>query len=81
MAAPAVVEFGRLTVKCVVTAALTVTVADVPVIEEFTVSIAVTVWPPAVSKVKLNVPVPLVSVELPGSTAAPSLLVKCTVPV
>src|SRR5438067_1830870 len=34
----------------------------------------------AVFKVALNVPLPLVSVESAGSTAWPSLLVKCTVP-
>jgi hypothetical protein len=45
------------------------------------VSVAVTVSPPAVLNVTGNVPVPLVSVEFAGSTADPSVLVKCTVPV
>ena len=44
-------------------------------------SVAVTVWLPAVFKVTLNVPTPLSSVTLAGSVAAPSLLVKWTVPV
>ena len=52
----------------------------VPVIELLTVSVAVMVRLPAVFKVPLNVPLPFVRVELDGSVAAPSLLVKCTVP-
>ena len=49
---------------------------DVPVIEEFAVSVAVNVWAPPVRKVAENVPVPLVKVPLPGSDAETSLLVK-----
>jgi len=44
------------------------------------VSVAVMVWLPAVCRVAENVPTPLVNVELAGSVAEPSLLVKCTVP-
>ena len=53
----------------------------VPVIEAVTVSVPVMVWLPAVLSVALSVPVPFVSVEFAGSTACPSVLVKCTVPV
>ena len=52
----------------------------VPVILLETVSVAVMVWLPAVLSVILNVPTPLVSVEVLGSTAWPSLLVKWMVP-
>ena len=44
------------------------------------VSVAVTVWLPAVFRVALKVPTPLVRVELAGSVAWASLLVKWTVP-
>src|SRR5438477_12488995 len=44
----------------------------------FTVSVAVSV--PGALKVALKVPTPFVSVELAGSVAPASLLVKCTVP-
>ena len=60
--------------------AVTEMLPDVPVIEEFTVSVAVMVWFPAVFSVAENVPTPLVNVELAGNVAEPSLLVKCTVP-
>ena len=52
-----------------------------PVSEPLTVSVAVIVWLPAVFKLTLKEPVPLVKVELAGSAAAASLLVKWTVPV
>jgi hypothetical protein len=67
---------GALTVKCVAGPGPTETFPDVPAIDELTVSVAVTVWVPAVSRVAEKVPVPLVSVLSAGSTAAPSLLVK-----
>lgn len=35
---------------------------------------------PPVASVALNVPEPLVSVKFGGSSARPSVLVKCTVP-
>jgi hypothetical protein len=53
---------------------------EVPVIETVTVSVAVIVWLPTVFSVAEKVPVPLASVELAGSTAWPSVLVKCAVP-
>jgi len=49
---------------------------EVPVIESVAASVAVIVWPPTVFMVTEKVPVPLVSVELAGSTAWPSELVK-----
>ena len=52
----------------------------VPVIEALPLSVAVIVWLPAVFKVALNVPAPFVTVLLFGNVAAPSLLVKWTVP-
>ena len=55
---------------------VTVMVALVPVIELFTVSVAVMVWVPAISKVTENVPTPLVRVELEGKTAWLSVEVK-----
>ena len=54
--------------------------ALLPVIELFAVSVAVTVWLPAVFSVTLNEPTPFVNVELAGRTAAASLLAKWTVP-
>ena len=52
----------------------------VPVIEDVPESVAVIVWLPVVLRVALKVPVPAVRVVLAGSVAAPSLLVKWTVP-
>jgi hypothetical protein len=66
--------------KCVADPALTTIAFDVPVIEEVTVSVAVTVRLPAVFSVALNVPVPFVSVLFAGKLALASVLVKCTVP-
>ena len=59
-------------------AEVTSTSPDVAVILEYTVSVAVMVWFPAVSKVTGKSPVPLVSVELAGRIAEPSVLVKCS---
>ena len=53
---------------------------EVPVIELVAVSVAVIVWLPVVFSLALNVPVLFVSVLSAGSTACPSLLVKCAVP-
>ena len=53
----------------------------VPVIVAVPASVAVRVWLPSDLKVALKTPTPLVSVVLPGSVAAASLLVKWTVPV
>src|SRR5260370_1393934 len=81
MGAPAVVFGGRWPkARWLAAAALTATVLLMPVIELVTVSVAMTVWLPAVSRVTLKVPVPLTRVELGGRTAWPSLLVKRTVP-
>ena len=77
---PAVAEAALVTETCVAAPAETLTVFDVPVIEDVTVSVAVTVWLPAVFRVALNVPVPPASVAFAGNTATPSLDVKCTVP-
>src|SRR5262249_58412375 len=78
---PAVTVVGEaVSTKVLAAAGLTVTDA-LPVMELVTVSVAVTVWLPAVFRVALKVPTPLVRVELDGSTAWPSLLVKATVPV
>ena len=79
-ALPAVADAGAETEKCVAGLAATLIVFDVPVIEEFAVSVAVMVWLPAVRSVAENVPVPFDRVEFAGNVAAPSLLVKCTVP-
>jgi hypothetical protein len=54
---------------------------EVPVIEAVAVSVAVTVWVPAVFNVPEKVPVPFVKLEFAGSTAWPSVLVKLTIPV
>ena len=69
------------TVKSGVATALTVIAPEVPVIDPVTVSVAVIALLPTVFSVAENVPTPFVSVEFAGNTAAPSVLVKCTVPV
>jgi hypothetical protein len=53
---------------------------EAPVIEGVAVSVAVIVCAPAVFNVAEKFPTPFVSVELAGSTAWPSVLVKCAVP-
>ena len=68
-AAPAVPLAGRLTEKCVAAPAVTVSAFEVPVMPALTVSVAVMVWLPMVSKVSLKVPTPLVKVMSAGSTA------------
>jgi hypothetical protein len=77
---PAVAVEGALTAKSAAGPALTATAPEVPVMEEVTVSVAVMLWEPAVSSVTWKVPVPLVRVVSAGRLAAPSELVKCTVP-
>jgi hypothetical protein len=59
----------------------TIITFEVPVIEGVIVSVAVMDWLPMVFSVAENVAVPFVSDELVGSTACPSVLVKCIVPV
>jgi hypothetical protein len=78
-AEPAEADAAAETIKCVAAAALTA-VLEVPVIDGVTVSVAVTVWFPAVFKVAEKLSTPLVKMEFAGNTAATSLLVKCTVP-
>jgi hypothetical protein len=69
------------TTNCGAATALTVIVPDVPAIEAVIVSVTVIVCPPIVFSVAENVPTPFVSpTSLDGSTAAPSVLVKFTVP-
>ena len=68
-AEPAVPLAGMATAKWVTAPAVIVSAFDVPVIVLWTVSVAVMVWLPAVSRVSLKVPTPLVSVTSAGSTA------------
>ena len=75
-AVPAVALLGALRAKWVAAVALTETVLLVPVRELVTVSVAVSVWLPAVLRVALKEPTPFVSVLLAGRLAAPSVLVK-----
>jgi hypothetical protein len=70
-----------VTEKCVAGGAVTETAPEVPVMDAFAVSVAVTVCLPAVLKVTENVPTPLASVEFAGRTAVLSALVNFTVPV
>src|SRR3974390_3348712 len=79
-AEPAVAVAGALTEKCVAAPADTAIAAELPVIDDVAVSVAVIVWLPAVFNVAVKVPTPLVRVAFAGRTAAPSLDVKCTVP-
>ena len=80
-AVPAVTAEGKPETMSVLAAAgLTVMPAWLPVMLDVTVSVAISDCVPAVFKVALNEPVPLVSVELAGRVAWPSLLVKCTIP-
>lgn len=53
---------------------------ELPVMEDFAESVAVTVCVPAVLSVTENVPAPFESGESLGSTARESVLVKCTIP-
>ncbi len=77
---PAVAVDGALSASWVADPALTVIAFVVPVIVFVTVSVAVTVWLPAVLKVTDTVFVPLVRVVSEGRTADPSLLVRWIVP-
>jgi hypothetical protein len=72
---------GVLKEKWLAAAAFTVMPPWLPVMLDVTVSVAVIDCVPAVFRVALKLPAPLVSVELAGWLAWPSLLVKCTVPV
>jgi hypothetical protein len=66
---------GAPTEKCVAALLVTLIEPDVPEIAVM-VSVAVTVWAPAVFSVTGNVPTPFVNVEFVGNVAWPSLLVK-----
>ncbi len=79
-AVPGVAVAGAVTKKCVAVPELTVMLEEVPVMEEVTVSVAVTVCVPRVFKVTEKVPEPFVRVAFAGNTACPSVLVKWTVP-
>ena len=82
---PAVAVDGALTPNLepleAKSAGLTVTSPEVPVAATVTVSATVTVRVPAVLSVTEKVRVPAVRVLLAGRTAAPSVEVKCTLPV
>jgi hypothetical protein len=80
IATPAVAEAGALTSYWVADPAMTKTLPDVPVMSAVVVSVAVTVWLPAVFRVNWNIPVPFDRTESAGRLAAASELVKCTMP-
>ncbi len=79
-AVPAMALPGAETVKWVAAPAPTAMVPDVPVMVSVIVSVALMVRLPVVCRVAEKLPVPVESVEFAGRTAAPSVLVKCTVP-
>jgi hypothetical protein len=58
----------------------TVTEPDVPAMDAVVVSVAVTVWTPAVSRVTVKLPDPIGSADAGGRAAAGSLLDKRTIP-
>ena len=76
---PAVAVPGTETTSCVAGPCATLMLA-VTEMDESSVSVAVTVWVPAVLSVTEKTPAPLVSVVSPGKAALPSVLVKWTVP-
>lgn len=78
---PAAALEGAPITNCEAAAADTVTAPLVPLSELLAVSVAVTVWLPAVMKVIVNVAVPLIRWALAGRTAAGSVLLNWTVPV
>ena len=75
---PAVTDDGADTLKYA--PCDTAIAPEVPVIDEVTVSVAEIDWVPTVFRVAKKVPLPLGTLESEGRTAAPSLLVKWTVP-
>ncbi len=79
-AEPAVAEVGVETANRAAAPGATAISPLAPVIEDVTVSVAVTVLLPVVLRVTEKVPVPLVSVLLAGKTAELSEEVKWTVP-
>ena len=76
---PDIADGGTVIWKLAVGAGVTVKF-PVPISELITVSVAVTVCGPSVSRVTLVCPIPLVSVSGPGLTNHGSELVKLTVP-
>lgn len=83
IAVPAVAVKGAATTNLEMAAGLTVIAPVVPVtvpVPDAAVSIAVTVWLPAVFNVTEKLPAPFVSVTFAGSAAWLSVLVKRTVP-
>jgi hypothetical protein len=68
------------TTRCVAGPGLTTIPVWLPVIDGVNVSVAVTDRVPAVRRVTPKVPTPPARVASPGRMAAPSLLVKWTVP-
>ncbi len=70
---------GGSVVVLMMSAVETLMAPDVPLMAPFDVSVAVMVWLPLVFSVAEKLLVPLTRVEAPGSTAAPSVLVKATV--
>jgi hypothetical protein len=79
-ATAAVAGLDAPTEKCVTGTAMEMTLL-VPAIVEFATSATVMVWLPLIRSVAWKMPKPLVSVALAGRVAAPSVLLKCTVPV
>ena len=79
-ALPAVALLGALNANDTASPPLTTMVPLVPVTLLATESVAVTVRFPEVFSVTLNIPLPFDNDELAGSTACPSLLLNCTVP-
>jgi len=67
-------DVGATVIVCRTT--VTLIAPDVPVIAGVTVSVAVTLWVPAVFNVTGKIPVPLTRVVFAGSVACPSVLVK-----
>ncbi len=79
-AVPAVAVAGAVMEKWDAAPPPTLIESEVPAMEAVTESVAVMVWPPIVFSVAEKVAVPFVRVELAGSVAWLSVLVKCTVP-
>ncbi len=75
-AEPAVTLEDALMAKWLAAAAATEMLLLVPLIEELAMSVALTVWFPALLRMALKLPVPLVKELSAASTAWPSLLLK-----
>ena len=66
--------------KCVAAAPITLTALLVPVMPLAWLSVATSVWLPAVTKVAVKLPLPPINMPLAGNIAALSLLENVTVP-